>query len=160
MGAAFFCLGLSTVLAWERSQYASRGPVVSSGGPWSRVIGDDLRVARRTRSAGASSTWSPRRPADTRTVACSIARASTTTGSGRRGAERADATDHIAGRAFRLGRVGHRRPPAADRVGQALQVELAVDRDDGEDQPAVDRTASVLNTPAGSIPRATAASVP
>ena len=29
-GAAFFCLGLSTVLAWERRQYASRDTPVSS----------------------------------------------------------------------------------------------------------------------------------
>ena len=82
-GAAFFCLALSSVLAWERPEYASLGRGCQPG-PWSRVICTERAVHRRTRSTGPSSSWSPRRPAETKTVLLSNADASMTTGRWRR----------------------------------------------------------------------------
>lgn len=63
-GAAFFGLTLLTVLAWERTEYAARGRVCQPG-RWSLEIAAHRALLRRTRSCGASSTWSPRRPAET-----------------------------------------------------------------------------------------------
>ena len=51
-----------------------------------------------------------------------------------------------------------RWPPVA--VGQALEVELAIDRDDGQDEPPSTAATSVLKTRPGSMPRAVAASIP
>ncbi len=109
-----------------------------AGSP-SRVTRAHVALPRRTRSAAASSTWRPRRPAETRTVPCSRGVLVHDQLKGPPRAQRTDATDDVAGRPFRLRGFGHRRPPTADDVGQALQVELPIDRDDGQDQPAVDR---------------------
>ena len=93
---------------------------------------------RRTRSAGASSSWRPRRPADTNTVGCSSAEASTTTGSGRR--EPSGLIPPMTPPVARSAAIGSTsvalRPRARQR--EALEIELPVDRDDGQDQPLVD----------------------
>ena len=64
-------------------------------------------------------------------------------------AQRTDPTDHVAGRPLRLGRVGHDRATTTDGVGQALQIELAIDRHDREDEPPVDGCGERLVHPFG-----------
>ncbi len=96
-----------------------------------------VAAVRATRSAGASSTSRPRRPAETSTVSWSSAEASTTVGCGRFWPSGEMPPDDVAGRPLGHRRVGHHRLAGADRAGQRLQVEPPGDRDDGDDEAAV-----------------------
>ena len=112
-----------------------------------RAIGATMASVRLTRSAGANSTWRPRRPADTRTVGPpTIGRVDDDR---QRPARRqwADAADHAAGHALGvawLGQVRRAAHPSAAR--HPTRVELPVDRDDGQREPVPSsRTTSVLS---------------
>ena len=50
-------------------------------------------------------------------------------------ADRGDPADDVAGAALGRGRVGHRHALDAERRGESLEVELAVDRDDADGEP-------------------------
>ena len=80
-----------------------------------RAIGAEIALHRRTRSAGASSSWRPRRPADTKTEACSQREHVDNDRQRPPHAERADPTDDVAGRTLGRGRIGEGgpRPPDA-----------------------------------------------
>jgi hypothetical protein len=64
-------------------------------------------------------------------------------------AKRADPADHVAGRSFGLRGLGHDRAMATGGGRQSLQVELAIDRDDGQDERAVDCCDERLEDPFG-----------
>ena len=142
-------LGLSTVLAWERAPVCQ--PMASRVTPAepSRAIAATFALARRTRSDGASSTWRPRRPAETNTDLEVERRRVDDDRERPPRAERADPADDVAGRPFRLGGIGHDRSTTAERIGKALEVELAVDRDDGQDEPSIDGRGERLVHPPG-----------
>ena len=145
-GAAVFCSSCLSGDAWWalRSMPASgrrchrqRAVTVRAGCSPNAVATDrgdrcDSRARHRTRSAGASSTWRPRGPAETKTVGVCERRRVDDRRQPAALAERADPADDIAGRALRRGRFGHRRLPSAEQARRALQVQLGGDRDDRE----------------------------
>ena len=147
-GAAFFCLGLSTVLAWERRQYASRGTLVSARTMVPRDRGPNARCTdapgRRARARAGDRAGRPtRRPSRAR-----VAERVDDDRERPSRAERADPADDVAGRPLGRGGVGH-APPGGRRAAsrEPLQVELAIDRDDGQDEPLVDRRDERLEDP-------------
>ena len=89
-----------------------------------RPTGATIADVSLTRSAGASSTSQPRRPADTNTVGQSAAVLSTTVGSAPALTQRRDPAQDVAGGPLRVLRVGHLGALAAGRGGQGLEVEL------------------------------------
>ena len=127
----------------------------------SRAIGAIFALARRTRSAGASSTWRPRRPADTNIDSSSSAAASTTTGSGWRAPSGLMPADDVACRPLRLGRAGHRRSPTVERhrPGASDRARSSTGTTARTSRPST-AAASVLCTRRGSTPSAAAASDP
>ena len=115
--------------AAERDRAASRRQA-------DRAIGASSAPVRRTRSAGASSTCRPRRPAADVDGASAVADASSDRREPPAPAERADPADDVAGGPLGRGRLGQRRPAAAERPRERLEVELAGDRHDRGDERA------------------------
>ena len=106
-----------------------------------------VAFAARTRSAGASSISSPRRPPLQNTVPNAIADASTTTGSRLRWPTGAmpPATYPVARSAAATSAITARFPPHGD--GERLEVELALHRDHARHQVAIHRRDQRLEHP-------------
>ena len=102
-----------------------------------------------TRSAGASSRSKPRRPPETRIVSCSSAEASSTVRVPSLLPDRGDAAGDVAGGALGGRDLRHHRLAAAEGARQRLEVELARDRDDPDDERAVQRRQQRLEDPGG-----------
>ena len=160
VGAAFFCLGLSTVLPGSAPSMPAEARSRQAGSP-SRVTRGRRRALPRRDQIGRCQLDLEAAPAGRHEDRRVLARraSSTTSGSVRRVPERADAADDVPGRAFRLGRVGQRRLPAAGprRPGASGRARRSTGTTARTSRPST-RATSVLNTRPGSIPRASAAS--
>lgn len=148
MGAAFFCLGLSGVLAWEPPKYASRRPVLSA---LTKVPCDLRRMsAAQPHQIGRGEfeleTAAAGRDEDRLVV---VRGAVDDDRDGPPGAQRADPADHPAGRPFRGGGLRHNSPSAAAGGREPLEIEVAIDRDDRQDEPAIDHDGKGLEDPPG-----------
>ena len=136
------CLGAGSVCQPRTRSVSARTMVPRRSGPNARCTGAPGRAgpARAGVRAG---------PAETKIVSWSSAEVSTTTGERAARAERADPADDVAGRSFRLGRVGEDRASSGAGAASRLRSSSPVDRDDRQDEPIVDARDERLEHPVG-----------